>query len=181
MLAAGMRSSSFRLDPLEEELSALPPAPLRVANLAAARSPSGPTLEDIAEAAEDAALADVLGDQPAASAQPPHRDPLDPLNALDPMPPPPPAPPPAIAVVALPPSASPMLREVSHGGRVYVLDTSSGLVYCDSAGGVLERVGKWVQVGACPEQCLRQRLNQRAAELRLSMTAARAPSCSRRG
>ncbi|KAG2454105.1 hypothetical protein HYH02_001144 [Chlamydomonas schloesseri] len=61
---------------------------------------------------------------------------------------PPPPPPPADASASLlAPSASPLLREVVHEGRVYVVDTSSNLVYRDSAAqaGVLERVGKWVQ------------------------------------
>ncbi|GLI69348.1 hypothetical protein VaNZ11_013903 [Volvox africanus] len=57
-----------------------------------------------------------------------------------------PPPPPATAAQLLLPSASPMLREVVSEGRLYVLDTSSRLVYRDSdQAGVLERVGKWVQ------------------------------------
>ncbi|KXZ42871.1 hypothetical protein GPECTOR_113g283 [Gonium pectorale] len=46
-----------------------------------------------------------------------------------------------------PPSASPLLREVTQHGRLYLLDTRSGLVYRDSEAqaGLLERVGKWAK------------------------------------
>ncbi|GFR45218.1 hypothetical protein Agub_g6613 [Astrephomene gubernaculifera] len=72
------------------------------------------------------------------SSPPPHHTGFTPSQHLSP--PPPPPPPPSA------PSASPLLREVVSEGRLYILDTSSQLVYRDSAeAGLLERVGKWVQ------------------------------------